>query len=134
MHLYDDIGDASSSLRGSTSSWRLLLKHINGHSLNWNRWLAAVIFSYSHFFFLFQITQLFATCTIYLIAFHYYASPSSGEAYRDRQITSNFELWVEIFLCADMFPCEDSKTVSVCLYVRAPRKEITIASSISVLH
>ena len=31
-----------------------------------------------------------------------YASPSSGEAYRDRQLTTNFEL---NFLCADMFPC-----------------------------
>ena len=31
--------------------------------------------------------------------------------------TTNFELWVEIFLCADMFPYEDSKTVSVCLSV-----------------
>ena len=46
----------------------------------------------------------------------YYASPTSGEAYRDRRLTTNFELWVEIF-CADMFPCEDSKTVSVCLSV-----------------
>ena len=44
----------------------------------------------------------------------YYASSSSGEAYRDRQLTTNFELLVKIFLCADMFPCEDSKTVSVC--------------------
>ena len=25
-----------------------------------------------------------------------YASPSSGEAYRDRQLTPNFELWVEM--------------------------------------
>ena len=45
---------------------------------------------------------------------NYYASPTSGEAYRDRRLTTNFELWVEIFLCADMFPYEDSKTVSVC--------------------
>ena len=28
---------------------------------------------------------------------HSYASPSSGEAYRDRQLTTNFELWVEKF-------------------------------------
>ena len=26
-----------------------------------------------------------------------YASPSSGEAYSDRQLTPNFELWVEFF-------------------------------------
>ena len=70
---------------------------------------------------------------------------TSGEAYRDRRLTTNFELWVAIFwkkkkkkknstqlqlknfsfeifwvwnfLCADMFPCEDSKTVSVCLSI-----------------
>ena len=42
-----------------------------------------------------------------------YASPTSGEAYRDRQLTTNFEFRVEKNLCADMFPCEDSKTVSV---------------------
>ena len=58
-----------------------------------------------------------------------YASPTSGEAYRDRRLTTNFELWVEIFLCADMFPYEDSKSVSVCLSVRlsvrlsAPREK-----------
>ena len=40
-----------------------------------------------------------------------------GEAYRDRRLTTNFELWVEFFLCTE-FPCEDSKTVSVCLSVR----------------
>ena len=45
------------------------------------------------------------------------ASPSSGEAYRDRRLAINFELWVKIFLCADMFPYEDSKSVSVCLSV-----------------
>ena len=28
-----------------------------------------------------------------------YASPSSGEAYRDRQLTTNFEFWVEIYVC-----------------------------------
>ena len=43
-----------------------------------------------------------------------YASPPSAEAYRDRRLTTNFELWVEIFFCADLFPYEDSKTVSVC--------------------
>ena len=50
----------------------------------------------------------------YFLAFNYYASPTSGEAYRNRRLTTNFEFWVEIFLCADIFPCEDSKTVSVC--------------------
>ena len=28
-----------------------------------------------------------------------YASPTSGEAYRDRRLTTNFELSVEIFVC-----------------------------------
>ena len=46
----------------------------------------------------------------------YYASPSCGEAYRDRRLTTNFDLWVEFFLCADMFPYEDSKTLFVCPY------------------
>ena len=45
-----------------------------------------------------------------------YASPTSGEAYRDLQPTTNFEFWVDFFLCADMFPYEYSKTVSVCPY------------------
>ena len=48
--------------------------------------------------------------------------------------TTNFEFWAEIFLFADMFPYEDSKTVSVRLsIVCSPRKEITLALSISVL-
>ena len=44
----------------------------------------------------------------------------------DRQLTPSFELK---FFCADMFPYEDSKFVSA----RTLRKEITLASSISVL-
>ena len=103
MHLYVDIRDASSSLWGSTSS---------------------------------------------------YASPTSGEAYRNRQLTTNFEFWVEIFCVPTCFhvripkPCLSvclsvrlsvcpsvclSVRLSVCPSVRTPRKEITIASSISVL-
>ena len=71
MHLYVDIGDASSSLWGSTSS---------------------------------------------------YASPTSGEAYRDRQLTTNFEFWVEIFCVPSCFhvripkPCL-SVSLSVCLSI-----------------
>ena len=41
------------------------------------------------------------------------ASPSWGEAYGDRQLTPNFELWVEIFCVLACFPNEDSKIVSV---------------------
>ena len=73
MHLYDDIGDASSSLRGSTSS------------------------------------NSVCTCCNY-------ASLSAWDAYCDRQLTPNFELWVEIFCvptcCIQM---RISKSV-VCLY------------------
>ena len=61
----------------------------------------------------------------------YYAFPSSGEAYRDRQLTTNFELWVEIFCVPTYFHVRIPKP---CLSVRTPRKEITLASSISVLH
>ena len=50
----------------------------------------------------------------------HYASPSSGDAYSDRQLTPNFELWVEIFCVPTCF--------------RTPRKGIIIVSSISVLH
>ena len=77
MHLYVDIGDASSSLWGSTSS---------------------------------------------------YAFPTSGEAYRDRRLTTNFELWVEIFCVSTCFhmripkPCL-SVCPSVCL--SAPREKIS---------
>ena len=60
-----------------------------------------------------------------------YASPSSVEAYRDRRLTTNFELWVEIFCVPTCFHVRIPKP---CLSVRTPRKEITLASSISVLH
>ena len=69
----------------------------------------------------------------------YYASLSSGEAYRDRQLTTNFELQAGIFCVPTCFhmripkPCLSVRP-SVCPSVRTPRKEITIASSISVLH
>ena len=44
---------------------------------------------------------------------YHYESPSSGEAYRDRQLITNFELWLgKKNLFADM----DSKTVSICPY------------------
>ena len=52
-----------------------------------------------------------------------YASPTSGEAYRDRRLTTNFELWVEIFCVSTCFhvripkPCL-SVRLSVCLSVR----------------
>ena len=56
----------------------------------------------------------------------YYASPSSGEAYRDRRLTTNFELWVEFFCVPTCFhmripkPCQ---SVRLCWSVRTPRKK-----------
>ena len=47
-----------------------------------------------------------------------YASPSSGDAYFHRQLTPNFELWVEIFCVRRYFLIPKS-----CLYVRTPRPE-----------
>ena len=46
--------------------------------------------------------------------YYYFASPSSGEAYRDRQLTSNFELWVEIFC------------VSTCFHMRIPKPCLSV--------
>ena len=51
----------------------------------------------------------------------FYASPS-GEAYRDRQLIPNFELWVEIFCVPTCFHVRIPKPcLSVCL--SAPRKK-----------
>ena len=44
----------------------------------------------------------------------YYASPSSCEAYRDRRLTTNFELWVEIFC------------VPICFHVRIPKPCLSV--------
>ena len=43
-------------------------------------------------------------------------------SYYDRQPTPNFQLWAEFFLCADIFPYEDSKILSVCLSVPREKK------------
>ena len=48
----------------------------------------------------------------------HYASPSSGEAYRDRQLTTNFEFWVEIFC------------VPTCFHVRIPKPCLSVCLSI----
>ena len=47
-----------------------------------------------------------------------YASPTSGEAYRDRRLTTNFELWVEIFC------------VSTCFHVRIPKPCLSVCPSV----
>ena len=47
----------------------------------------------------------------------HYASPSSGEAYRDRQLTTNFEFWVEIFCVPTCFHMRIPKPcLSICPY------------------
>ena len=62
-----------------------------------------------------SIAKMVASCKN--IQNYNYASPSSGEAYRDRQLTPNFEFWVEIFCVPTCFheripkPC-----LSVCPY------------------
>ena len=43
-----------------------------------------------------------------------YASPTSREAYRDRRLTTNFELWVEIFC------------VPTCFHVRIPKPCLSV--------
>ena len=48
----------------------------------------------------------------------YYASPTSGEAYKDRQLTTNFELWVEIFC------------VPTCFHVRIPKPCLSVCPSV----
>ena len=48
----------------------------------------------------------------------YYASPTSGEAYRNRRLTTNFELWVEIFC------------VPTCFHVRIPKPCLSVCPSV----
>ena len=48
----------------------------------------------------------------------YYASPSSGEAYRDRRLTTNFEFWVKIFC------------VSTCFHMRIPKPCLSVCPSV----
>ena len=50
--------------------------------------------------------------------FAFYASPTSGEAYRDRRLTTNFEFWVEIFC------------VSTCFHVRIPKPCLSVRPSV----
>ena len=50
----------------------------------------------------------------------HYASPSFGEVCRDRRLTTNFELWVEIFCVPTCFHMRIPK---LCLSVCTPRKK-----------
>ena len=53
-----------------------------------------------------------------LACYCYYASPSSGEAYRDRRLTINFELRVEVFC------------MPTCFHVRIPKPFLSVCPSI----
>ena len=48
----------------------------------------------------------------------YYASPSSGDAYSDRQLTSNFEVGAEIFC------------VPTCFHMRIPKSCLSVCPSV----
>ena len=67
-----------------------------------------------------------------------YASSSSVDAYSDRLLTPNFELWVEIFCVPTCFYIRIPKPcLSVCPYVRpsvsTPQKVITQASFVTLV-
>ena len=62
-----------------------------------------------------------------------YAAPSSGEVYRDRRLTTNFEFELKFFVCR-VPTCFHVRIPKQCLTVRTPKKDVTLASSISVLH
>ena len=59
-----------------------------------------------------------------IILTYSYAPLSSWEAYRDPQLTTNFKLWVEMFCVPTCFHVRIPK---LCLSVRTPRNEITLA-------
>ena len=62
---------------------------------------------------------IFPVAIMYVSASSGYAFPWSGDAFSDRQLAPNFELWAEQIFCVatgDMFPYEDSKILSVCPY------------------
>ena len=98
MHLYVDIGDASSSLWGSTSSF------------------PRIIIFYQYFILYKNEKQN----TAYERFCGNYASPSSGEAYRDRRLSINFELWVEIFC------------VPTCFHIRIPNPCLSVCPSVKI--
>ena len=55
---------------------------------------------------------------VWFLVLCYYASPSSAEAYRDWQLTTNFELWVEIFC------------VPTCFHMRIPKACLSVRLSV----
>ena len=78
------------------------------------------VFEVRIFFFLPPYNYIFC-CEIpvsYAFNCNFYASPTSGEAYRDRRLTTNFELWVEIFC------------VSTCFHMRIPKPCLSVCPSV----
>ena len=67
---------------------------------------------------LFFCLQYARTALAIWFRFSNYASPSSGEAYRDRRLAINFELWVEIFC------------VPTCFHVRIPKPCLFVCPSV----
>ena len=66
-----------------------------------------------------MLSTLFQWCHIKsFFKAHFYASPTSGEAYRDWQLTTNFEFWVEIFC------------VPTCFHVRIPKLCLSVRLSV----
>ena len=98
----------------SSHSWNVGIELEFMHACVCMAWIVLFIAKYIHFF---------------DARLDYYASPLSWEAYSNRQLTPYFELWF-FFLCRHV-------SINSCLSVRQsvciPRKEITLASSISVL-
>ena len=88
-------------------------KIINTH--NWTGIGDLLIFFFNHgiLYILFFENYILLLFTVF-----FYASPTSGEAYRDRRLTTNFELWVEIFCVPTCFHMRIPKPcLSVCLSV-----------------
>ena len=74
------------------------------------QWLILVCYSYQWF--------VLACYSYQWLKQIYYASPTSGEAYRDRRLTTNFEFWVEIFC------------VPTCFHVRIPKPCLSVRPSV----
>ena len=58
-------------------------------------------------------------CNLVICCRSYYSCPSFGEAYRDLQLTPNFELWVEIFC---VLTCFHMRILKPCLSIPQEKK------------
>ena len=128
MHLYVDIGDASSSLWGSTSSLNRnnIGCNLNRNNIgcNLNRNNIGCNLNRNNIRCNLNTNKIGCNLNRNNIGCNLnrnniwcnYAFPSSGEAYRDRQLTTNFELWVEIFC------------VPTCFHMRIPKPCLSVWS------